>query len=642
MATSLRAKFHGTFVRTIIIGALCVVNSTAASWVNLSSASTTADSWYTYYANGYIYASATTGTVRSTDGITWSPAGTGITPKLMFGIGYANSIYVMAGGANDGSAGVLMSSSDGINWTSRGTNAASYWSLGSDGNGNFLAGLSADGGLSYSSNGTTWTSVSSDPASGLQIFGIAYGGWRWVAVAYPGLASTTPGTFALVSDVNSHTVWTKRTISTDGSMMWGVAYGNGLFVAVGDAERIYTSADGSTWTNHTISPKIVQSFTGVAFGGGEFVAIGSDGIIYSSTNGTSWTPEASTTSETIWAVTYGNNAFVFVDNAGKCYVRRLLPTVTAIGPSSGSTLGATSVTITGTNFTNVTAVKFGTANVNSYTVNSTTQITATSPAGSAGTVDVTMTTAGGTSVTGSVDRYTYVYVAPPTVTSVSPTSVPTAGGTSATSSADQFTYIAAPTVTTQAVSNITNTAATGNCNINSLGVPNPTQYGVVWSTSTGPTVALPTKTGQGAATITGPFSCAIAGLLPNTTYYVKAYATNAACTSYGTEVSFKTPLTKFTLTTNATNGSITKNPSTTSYDSSTVVQVTAVPDAGYSFTGWTDDLTGSTNPSPITMDANKTVTANFAINTYNLTLTAGTGGSITAPATTLLLLIMAQ
>ena len=96
------------------------------------------------------------------------------------------------------------------------------------------------------------------------------------------------------------------------------------------------------------------------------------------------------------------------------------------------------------------------------------------------------------------------------------------------------------TVTTQAVSGINVTSATGNGNITSLGVPNPTQYGVVWSTSTGPTTALSTKTTQGTASSTGAFTSNITGLTANTLYYVKAYATNSAGTSYGTEVSFTT------------------------------------------------------------------------------------------------------
>jgi hypothetical protein len=66
------------------------------------------------------------------------------------------------------------------------------------------------------------------------------------------------------------------------------------------------------------------------------------------------------------------------------------------------------VIITGTNLTGATAVMFGGLAAGSFTVNSATQITATSPAGSAGTVDVTVTTAGGTSTTSSADKFTVV------------------------------------------------------------------------------------------------------------------------------------------------------------------------------------------------------------------------------------------
>ncbi|MGG6461877.1 putative Ig domain-containing protein [Solilutibacter silvestris] len=105
------------------------------------------------------------------------------------------------------------------------------------------------------------------------------------------------------------------------------------------------------------------------------------------------------------------------------------PTVTSISPISGPTGGGTTVVITGTGFSYASpsgAVKFGATNA-TYTINSNTQITATAPAGAAGTVDVSVTTVGGTSATSAADQYTYVPA--PTVTSISPTSGPTGGGT---------------------------------------------------------------------------------------------------------------------------------------------------------------------------------------------------------------------
>jgi hypothetical protein len=107
------------------------------------------------------------------------------------------------------------------------------------------------------------------------------------------------------------------------------------------------------------------------------------------------------------------------------------PTVALLAPNSGPAAGGTPVTVTGTNFTGATAVKFGTVAATAYMFNSATQITATSPPGS-GTVDVTVTAAGGTSATGAADQFTYTGPPPPapTVSSVVPSSGPATGGSS--------------------------------------------------------------------------------------------------------------------------------------------------------------------------------------------------------------------
>ena len=97
------------------------------------------------------------------------------------------------------------------------------------------------------------------------------------------------------------------------------------------------------------------------------------------------------------------------DNAPASITTTVLPapTVTSVSPATGTTHGGTSVTITGTNFAGVSAVRFGAAAAASYTVGSTSSITATTPAASAGTVDVTVTTGAGTSATSANDQYTF-------------------------------------------------------------------------------------------------------------------------------------------------------------------------------------------------------------------------------------------
>ena len=114
-----------------------------------------------------------------------------------------------------------------------------------------------------------------------------------------------------------------------------------------------------------------------------------------------------------------------------------LPTVTGISPTAGPLGGGTSVTINGTYFYLVTNVYFGGIPATSYVVNGGTQIIAKSPGDGAGTVDVTVTTPGGTSVTSAADQFTYE--APPTVTKVSPNTGPISGGTSVTITGTGFT-----------------------------------------------------------------------------------------------------------------------------------------------------------------------------------------------------------
>jgi hypothetical protein len=104
------------------------------------------------------------------------------------------------------------------------------------------------------------------------------------------------------------------------------------------------------------------------------------------------------------------------------------PVVTRVAPAKGPVGGGTSVNITGQNLGAAKSVKFGSTAAASFAIISATKITATAPAHVAGIVDVTVTSAVGTSEIVKADHYKYV----PTVTSVSPTSGPAAGGTSVT------------------------------------------------------------------------------------------------------------------------------------------------------------------------------------------------------------------
>ena len=84
-----------------------------------------------------------------------------------------------------------------------------------------------------------------------------------------------------------------------------------------------------------------------------------------------------------------------------------VPTVTSVSPNTGPTTGGTAVTITGSNFTAATSVKFGATNATSFTVIGVTQINAVAPPGSLGAVDVTVKTPSGTSAITPAGQYSY-------------------------------------------------------------------------------------------------------------------------------------------------------------------------------------------------------------------------------------------
>jgi uncharacterized repeat protein (TIGR02543 family) len=91
-----------------------------------------------------------------------------------------------------------------------------------------------------------------------------------------------------------------------------------------------------------------------------------------------------------------------------------------------------------------------------------------------------------------------------------------------------------------------------------------------------------------------------------------------------------------TLTVNTVgSGSVALNPPGGTYNVGTEVTLTATPDAGYQFSGWSGDLTGSTNPATITMNSHKNVTATFTAIpwsgpiVYEESQTGGSSGSVT-------------
>ena len=137
------------------------------------------------------------------------------------------------------------------------------------------------------------------------------------------------------------------------------------------------------------------------------------------------------------------------------------PQVTGLSTHAGSNLGGNPITITGSGFNSVSAVMFDTTLVTSYTVNSSSSITVTTPAHAAGTVDVTVVTMLGSSSRSPNDQFTFqVPTGLPTITGVSPGTATLSGGTPITITGSNFTNVTSVLVGNTPALNVSVTSPT--------------------------------------------------------------------------------------------------------------------------------------------------------------------------------------
>lgn len=230
--------------------------------------------------------------------------------------------------SNSGTNNRVMTSPDGITWTSRTTNS-NAWAGVTYGNGRFVAvaGSGVGNRVMTSTDGFTWT-VGTTPVDN-----------GWISITYAkdsanADAGVKAGLFVAVAQsvptgapVNNTVMtspdgltWTTRT-TPNNLLGTSVTYGNGTFVAVGANAGTYTgramtSSDGITWTDRTIGGTFLKA---VGYGNGRFVATAATGTVCpvtSSTDGITWTCAAGVPDQAWSAVTYGDGLWVAVSTLG--------------------------------------------------------------------------------------------------------------------------------------------------------------------------------------------------------------------------------------------------------------------------------------------------------------------------------------
>ena len=229
---------------------------------------------------------------------------------------------------------------------------------------------------------------------------------------------------------------------------------NNIYVVDKNNNRIqkfsqgYTPGTAPTFTSITPSSGPTSGNTGVTIRGTNFVSGGLFNVKIGGNFATSvFVDSPLQISAVTPAGTVGPKNVVITNNDGQIvtgtnaytYTTATVPTFTSITPSSGPISGGTSVTILGGNFVNGGSFGVsigGVAATNIVLVNAN-QITAVTPAGTAGSKDVVITNNDGQTATGT-NAYTYTSAPGPTFTSITPNSGPTTGGTLVSISGSNF------------------------------------------------------------------------------------------------------------------------------------------------------------------------------------------------------------
>ena len=172
--------------------------------------------------------------------------------------------------------------------------------------------------------GSSWIAVSDDGEIFEKTFELQTNdSYFWSDICYSGYPDyryVTVGPSSSSSEIYIYTStnlydWDKVYSSKDSSsILKGVCYGNGLYVAVGSSGRILTSPDCINWTTQTSGT--TEGLYSVCYGDDIFVAVGNSGTILTSTDGITWTTQTSGTTEALLKVRYINWQFVAVGGSG--------------------------------------------------------------------------------------------------------------------------------------------------------------------------------------------------------------------------------------------------------------------------------------------------------------------------------------
>ncbi len=265
---------------------------------------------------------------------------------------------------------------------------------------------------------------------------------------------TAPGAVTVVANPAVGDETASYAIATSASSSGALAAGTGTITVTAPSGTVFPTAASDYVVDDTTSAQI-QAASAVSGGGSDTVVITTPIAIANSDSFTIAISGVTNPDAGNYTLTVATSADqIPTTSSSYSLAAPPAPTVLAVIPTSGPNTGGTAVTISGANFLAGATVDFGANAATNVTVVNSTEVTATSPAGSVGVVDVTVTTKGGTSAKTSADQFTYVSTVP-TVASISPTVGPTSGGTTVTVSGTNFVSGATVDFGTDAATGVT-------------------------------------------------------------------------------------------------------------------------------------------------------------------------------------------
>jgi hypothetical protein len=265
------------------------------------------------FGNGAYVAVGDNGTILySTDSVTWIPEVSGTTNRL-YGVRYGTNGFVAVGDSASGTSSTILNSADGITWMQRTSPVTNKLSAICYGLGRYVA-AGSQGMIVTSTNAINWTKINTgapynfngadfeDVFPGEGVFADVF-----VVVGDSGIIMTSPDGLA----------WTVRSSGTFSRLAAVSIYHvyTGMVVAVGDSGTVVTSPDSTTWTVQTSGT--ANNLYAVANDAlGRFGAIGQGGVFLTAQNGTGWTIQPTVGTNDLDGMLYANGNFLAVGDAG--------------------------------------------------------------------------------------------------------------------------------------------------------------------------------------------------------------------------------------------------------------------------------------------------------------------------------------